>query len=96
MFMKIIVMNACALNEEKREARIPQHHWKDKKKQGSHNIGCILFLVLKINLNLCNHKSADNLNIQLNNQPKQAVLRISLAIYNHNILNRFSKFKLRS
>ena len=35
MSKQLIAMNAYALNEEKREARIPQHHLDDEKNKTS-------------------------------------------------------------
>ena len=39
----------------------------------------IILSSILINLHLCNHKNTDNLNIQLNNQLKQAATRIVYA-----------------
>ena len=75
--------NANALNEKK--PRI-QHRLKDEKNKETSILDAF---APWINLCICNHKSADNPNIQLNNQPKQAATRIlltiSLEIYNPKI-----------
>ena len=67
--------NANTLNEGKVQVTISQQHYlKDEKNKGKSLLGG--YYPQLYQLCICNQKSAHNLNIQLSNHPKQAVLRI--------------------